>query len=164
MNAMNAVAAPSLDVCQLSLYEGLAHLMNARPDHYRVLGDCDMTAVFSLQRPAAEGGDVHVQLVFSEISCVGVDTVGYDEARLADFRLEGPVVEWTSMFTDIVANGHASGEWTINSLALRGDRISIEGDDPMGLDKFSRFIQTLQDFLDGTSRLESDLAAVLPTR
>ena len=147
------------DITQRAFYEGLAHLMNSQPERYRVLGDCDMTTVFTLERPEADGGDIHLQLVFAELACDAVDMISADEARLADFRLEGPVGEWQTMFDDIVANGRASGEWTINSLALRGDRIRIEGDDPMGLDKFSRFNQTLQEFLDGAGRLGAELAA-----
>ena len=30
--------------------------------------------------------------------------------------------------------------------------IRLRGDDPMGVDKFSRFNQTLQEFLDGAAR------------
>ena len=147
------------DITDRAFYAALAHLMNSQPERYRVLGDCDMSAVFTLQRDAAAGGDINIQLVFAELACDAVDTISADEARLADFRLEGPVAEWQAMFDDIVANGRASGEWTINSLALRGDRIALEGDDPMGLDKFSRFIQTLQEFLDGAGRLGAELAA-----
>ena len=40
-------------------------------------------------------------------------------------------------------------DWTINSLALKGDPMVVACDDPTGTDKFSRFNQTLQEFLDG---------------
>jgi len=70
-----------------------------------------------------------------------------------DFRLAGPLEAWQAMFDDIAANGRATGLFTINSLALMGDRIRCEGDDPMGLDKFSRFNQTLQEFFDGARRV-----------
>ena len=53
---------------------------------------------------------------------------------------------------DITANGSASGRLTINSLALLGTDIRLRGDDPMGTDKFSRFNQTLQEYLDGAAR------------
>ena len=56
------------------------------------------------------------------------------------------------MFDDIVRNGSASGRLTINSLALLATEIRLRGDDPMGVDKFSRFNQTLQEYLDGASR------------
>jgi hypothetical protein len=82
--------------------------------------------------------------------------VSVDEAHLADFSLDGPLVKWQEMFDDIVANGAASGRQTINSLALLatgpGD-IRLRGDDPMGVDKFSRFNQTLQEYLDGAARV-----------
>lgn len=137
---MTSSAPTAFDVGRLDLYQQLAHLMNAHPDRYRVLGDADMTAVISVVGPTST---VHVQLVFEALACDSVETISVEEAHLADFRLEGPVAAWTAMFDDIVANGHASGPWTINSLALRGDQISCEGNDPMGLDKFSRFNQTL---------------------
>ena len=54
---------------------------------------------------------------------------------------------------DIVANGGASGRQTINSLTLLGTDIRLRGDDPMGTDKFSRFNQTLQEYLDGAARI-----------
>ncbi len=148
---MTAAAPAVLDVNSLDLYQQLAHQMNDHPDRYRVLGDADMTAVITIVGPTAT---TNVQLVFEALSCESVDTISVEEAHLADFRLEGPLEAWTAMFNDILANGHASGPWTINSLTLRGDQISCEGNDPMGLDKFSRFNQTLQEFFDGASRLD----------
>lgn len=142
---------PTFDVTSAALYEDLARHMNHQSEHFRLLGDADMTVVFTVKAPAKT---VHVQLVFNELTCDGVALVGVDESHLCDFRLEGGIDAWNEMFDDIAANGSASGPLTINSLALRGDRISIEGDDPMGLDKFSRFNQTLQDFLDGAGRLD----------
>jgi len=153
MNPSNAHTAQvqSPDVAEAALYRDLAYLMNAHPDRYRPLGDADMTVVFTIV-----GADrtTNIQLVFEALSCVGIDAVPDGEAGLADFALVGPESAWQAMFGDIVANGTATGPWTINSLALRGDRITLTGNDPMGLDKFSRFNQTLQEFLDGAGRLE----------
>ncbi len=149
MAATSALHTPH--VADVAFYRRLAHLMNAHPERYRVLGDADMVGVFTIIEPE---GSTNVQLVFSALSCDGVDVVSDGEAETADFRLVGDVREWTAMFSDILANGQAQGEWTINSLALRGDRIRCVGDDPMGLDKFSRFNQTLQQFLDGATLLE----------
>ncbi|CAB4878890.1 unannotated protein [freshwater metagenome] len=141
----------TFDVTNIKLYEDLASHMNHQSEHFRILGDADMTMVFAVQTPDKT---LHFQLVFSELRCDAVDLVPADEAHMADFSLVGSVESWSDMFDDIYANGGASGPWTINSLALRGDRISCEGNDPMGLDKFSRFNQTLQDFLDGAGRLD----------
>ena len=145
----------TFDPASAELYQRLAHLMNTHPEHYRVLGDADMVAAFTVTGPDSNAS---IQLVFAGLACEGVDEVVEAEAALADFRLVGPASAWTAMFDDIVANGRASGEWTINSLALRADRIRLLGDDPMGLDKFSRFNQTLQEFLDGAGLLEAALA------
>jgi hypothetical protein len=57
------------------------------------------------------------------------------------------------MFDDILEHGTASGRLTINSLALLATDIRLRGDDPMGVDKFSRFNQTLQEYLDGAARI-----------
>jgi hypothetical protein len=141
-----------LDPADPGLYRRLAFLMNASPDRYRVLGDADMVAVFTIIAPS---GRTNVQLVFEALACDDVAVVGDAEAATADFALVGPADAWSAMFADIVANGRAEGEWTINSLALRGDRIRCVGEDPMGLDKFSRFNQTLQEFLDGAGRMDS---------
>ena len=163
---MTTAVPTRLGVADLTFYQRLAHLMNSHPEWYRVLGDADKVAVFTVtgSGPATDqaGADDHAatagvanfQLVFEAMACEAVDQVSNAEAALADFRLVGPATAWSAMFDDIVANGQASGEWTINSLALRGDRIRCLGDDPMGVDKFSRFNQTLQQFLDGAGRLE----------
>jgi hypothetical protein len=119
-----------------------------------------MVGVFTIIEPERS---TNIQIVFNALSCEAVDVVSDGDAATADFRLEGDVRDWTAMFGDIVANGEARGEWTINSLALRGDRIRCVGDDPMGLDKFSRFNQTLQQFLDGANLVESDAESVEAT-
>ena len=71
----------------------------------------------------------------------------------AGYRLEGPHERWQAMVEYIAANGRATGLQTLNSLAMLGDPIACRGDDPMGLDKFSRFNQTLQEFFDGAARV-----------
>ena len=58
------------------------------------------------------------------------------------------------MFDDIVANGtrqrpaRPSTAWRCWATDIR-----LRGDDPMGVDKFSRFNQTLQEYLDGAARI-----------
>ena len=59
------------------------------------------------------------------------------------------------MFDDIAAHGHATGGWTLNTLTLFGDRIALDAADPMGEDRFHRFNQTLQEFVDAASRLRA---------
>jgi hypothetical protein len=94
---------------------------------------------------------------FEGIECAGVAEADPPTlTRRADFSLVGDLGAWETMFADIRANGRATGLQTINSLALLGDRIRCEGSDPMGIDKFSRFNQTLQEFLDGAATVAAD--------
>ena len=53
--------------------------------------------------------------------------------RPCDYRLDGPLAAWQSMFDDIVARTAARpGCRRINSLALLGDDIALRGDRPDG--------------------------------
>ncbi len=134
----------------LAFFEALAIEMNAHPERFGLLGDADMVAALVMRR--SDGTAFAVRCVFEGLRCAAVDEIEPDEAHLADFRLEGPLAAWQAMFDDVVAHGRATGRQTINSLALLGDDIALRGDDPMGVDKFSRFNQTLQEFLDGAAR------------
>jgi hypothetical protein len=131
-------------------FVGLAEEMNAHPDNFRILGDADMDVALVMRKAS---GDFAVRVRFEALRCEAVDEVAASDAHLAEFYLDGPYEAWQAMFDDIVANGSASGRLTINSLALLGTDIRLRGDDPMGVDKFSRFNQTLQEYLDGAARL-----------
>ncbi len=135
----------------VGFFEALAAEMNAHPERYTVLGDADMVAGLLMTRD--DGSAFAVEVVFEALGCESVRAIATDELHLVDFYLDGPLAAWHAMFDDIGANGVASGRQTINSLALLGDDIRLRGADPMGVDKFSRFNQTLQEYLDGASRV-----------
>ena len=143
-----------IDITDLSLYRAMAEELNAHPETFTVLGEADMVLALVMRRD--EGSDFAVRIRFEGLRCEAVDEVDASEAPLADYFLDGPLAKWQAMFDDIVANGAASGRQTINSLALlatiAGD-VRLRGDDPMGVDKFSRFNQTLQEYLDGAARV-----------
>lgn len=138
-----------MTVDRIAVFRALATEMNAHPDRLRVFGDADMNCLVVMQRNATQSWAA--RLVFDGIRCEHVEECAADEP--AEFALVGPLDAWESMFADIVGHGWATGRWTINSLALLGDDIRCEGSDPMGLDKFSRFNQTLQEFFDGAARV-----------
>lgn len=139
-----------MNVHSLMFFEALADEMNAHPETFKVLGEADM--VGSLVMRSATG-DFAVRICFRELRCEGVTQIDATEAAVADFYLDGPIDAWRAMFDDIVEHGEASGRQTINSLALLGTDIRLRGVDPMGVDKFSRFNQTLQEYLDGAARI-----------
>lgn len=147
---MNTDASTN-DIESVGFFEALAAEMNAHPERFTILGDCDMVAALVMRRGDAE--PFAVEIAFAELGCSSVRGVDLDTAKSADFRLDGDLAAWRAMFDDIEANGTATGRQTINSLALLGTDIVCRGEDPMGEDKFSRFNQTLQEYLDGASRL-----------
>jgi len=131
----------------LDLFTALAAEMNAHPDRFRPLGEADMDAVIVMTGEPT--GAFAVRLAFEGIRCEHVVEAEADAP--CEYRLVGPLAAWQAMFDDIGAHGRATGLQTINSLALLGNDIALGGTDPMGLDKFSRFNQTLQEFFDGAS-------------
>jgi hypothetical protein len=145
-----------IDITDVALYRAMADELNAHPETFTVLGEADMVLALVMRRDEPEGGDYAVRIRFEGLRCEGVDEVDASDATLADYFLDGPLTKWQAMFDDIVASGAASGRQTINSLALlatNADDIRLRGDDPMGVDKFSRFNQTLQEYLDGAARV-----------
>ena len=131
-------------------FADLADEMNAHPENFRVLGDADMDVALVMRKP---DGDFAVRIRFEALRCEAVDEIPATDAHLAEFYLDGAYDAWQVMFDDILVHGSASGRLTINSLALLATDVRLRGDDPMGVDKFSRFNQTLQEYLDGAARL-----------
>lgn len=140
------MTTPRID--SVAFFDALATEMNAHPETYEVLGDVDMDIALVMR---ADHGDFRVLLTFEGIACAGVNQIGDGDERAASCWLEGPLDAWQEMFDDIIANGRATGRQTINSLTLLGDRIAVHGDDPLGVDLFFRYNQTVQAFLDGAA-------------
>lgn len=134
----------------IDLFQGMAQMMNDHPERYAPLGDVDLDLVCVMR---GEHETERVRLVFDGIRCSVVPAVDGDEAA-ADCWLEGSVVAWREMFENIHAHGGATGLQTLNSLTLLGESIGLRGRDQMGIDKFSRFNQTLQEFFDGAASVK----------
>lgn len=131
-------------------FSDLALVMNGSPERFTPLGDADTTFGVVMHDGTRTFA---VQVSFEATRCAGVASSAPNAP--CDFSLDGPLEAWSAMFDDILANGRATGLHTINSLVLLGDDIRLRGDDPMGLDKFSRFNQTIQEFFDGAARTSS---------
>ncbi|MCE9623419.1 MAG: hypothetical protein K8R99_13850 [Actinomycetia bacterium] len=133
-----------------AFFVALADELNAHPEQFKVHGEADMVAALVMRKA---DGDFAVRVAFEGIRVEAVSEIVPADVVGADYYLDGPLPAWQAMFDDILANGAASGRLTINSLALLGTEIRLRGDDPMGVDKFSRFNQTLQEYLDGAARV-----------
>ena len=142
---------PAIDT--IAFFDALASRMNADPRSYEVLGDVDLDLALVMRRP--DGADFRVLLSFRGIGCERVAELDPDDEQRADCVLDGPLDAWAEMFDDVQRNGRATGRQTINSLTLLGERIVVRGVDPLGVDKFFRYNQTVQAFLDGAAGLVS---------
>ncbi len=143
----------------IEFFDQLAKLMSDDPNKYELLGDIDLDLAVVMQY--GDGGAFAVQLGFHGIECESVAAIGEGAEAAAECWLEGTVEDWQSMFANIVDNGQATGKWTLNSLTMMGDQIALKASDPMGWDKFHRFNQTLQDFVDAsTSILDKEASDV----
>lgn len=143
----------------VSFFDALADEMNAHPEQYEVLGDVDMDLALVMRDPH---GDFGVRLGFSGVRCDGVGEIGDGDESTADCWLDGSLDSWREMFDNIIENGHATGRQTINSLTLLGTHITVQGDDPLGVDKFFRFNQTVQAFLDGAAAVADRAGSPTP--
>jgi len=138
-------------VDSVELWDALADAMAADPERYERLGDIELDCVLIMRRPA--GDTFRVRLSFHGITCDGVTAAEPGDELTADCWVEGALEDWQSMFANIAEHGHARDQWTLNTLTLFGDRIRLQAADPMGEDRFSRFNQTLQDFVDAYAAL-----------
>jgi hypothetical protein len=133
-------------------FDALAASMNSRPEQFESLGDTDLDLVCVM---TGDTGTFRVRIRFEGIGCTGVGPCEPGDERTADCWLEGPLDAWTEMFADIRAHGGATGMHTLNSLTLLGDRIALHGEDPMGVDRFHRFNQSVQEFFDAASTFDA---------
>ena len=135
----------------LAFFQSLADYMNDHPDTFEILGEVDMTMGIIMFDPAGE--DLRVCLPFEELGCASPTTMAAGQETGCDCWLEGDLAAWEPMFKNIEAGDGATGRQTISSLTLVGEHIEVHGIDPMGIDRFFRFNQTVQQFFDGAGQL-----------
>ncbi len=132
----------------IQFWDVLASRMNDDPNRYELLGDLDLELAVVM---VSDEGAFRIQLGFHGIRCETVAEIEEGAEQAAECWLQGPLDHWQAMFSDIATNGQATGPWTLNTLTIMGDMIQLKAGDPMGWDKFHRFNQTLQDFVDAAS-------------
>ena len=130
-------------------FEELAARMDARPDHYLLLGFCDIDLGVVVHRPGTT--DFRVLLRFADYGCRAVEPFPEGAEDEASCYLEGDLGGFAEMVADIRAHGHATARNTLSSLVLLGDRLRLVGADPMGVDRFFRYAETIQSFFDGAA-------------
>ena len=130
----------------------LAELAN-EDDEVKKIGRLNVVVAFKV------GPDVY-SVTFDVVNCRDVRAIGEAEMREADFVVEMPPETWEAMLTDIRAHGHASRDFTLNTLDLTGDEPihrNVAGDGYLA-DKFFRYNPSLQRFMDNAAQLETEFA------
>ena len=100
-------------------------------------------------------GDQAFEVVFEAFDCESVREVSDAELGDCDFWLEQPPQAWSEMLLNIKQNGSADADHTLNTLDLLLPESLARSTDGYKRDLFYRFNQTLQDFFNAASRLET---------
>ena len=101
-------------------------------------------------------GERTIKVVFDgfDIPEIADVSAAPDEADL-DFTLVMTEARWREMIENIQSNGHADLHHTLNTIDLESPEELAKGEDYNRRDLFYRFNQTLQDFFDASSSLET---------
>jgi hypothetical protein len=133
----------------VEFFEALRERINADPERLRRLGTVDMTLVVKIDYPdRAE----RYEIVFAGYRCVRIQQIANPADAPKDaILLEGPYAAWREMIDNIVANGQADLEHTLNTLTLMDTPLHVDSDNQLDTDLFYRYQQNLQEFFDGAA-------------
>ena len=136
-------------------WQALADLAN-EDEGFQKIGRLDAVVGFV-------AGDSAFRVTFDVLTCRDVSETTLAELREADFVIELAPESWRAMLDDIRANGHATGDFTLNSLDLLGDDPIHRNElgDGYRADKFFRYNPSLQRFFDNAARIDTVLDEAL---
>lgn len=132
-------------------FEELRNTVQDDP-HWRDFGmmDCAM---------GVNVGETTIKLVFDGFEIPEIaDISGSAADEDLDFTLVMPEDRWREMIENIQSNGHADLHHTLNTIDLESPEELAKGEDYNRRDLFYRFNQTLQDFFDASSSVETTFA------
>lgn len=113
-------------------------------------GQCNCVAGMKI------GKDIFV-LTFEGFECIQAVKTDKSGLDTVDFFLDMAPGEWRAMLENILENGHADLEYTLNTLDLdreNGLATSVHGDQYRE-DLFFRYNQTFQYFFDASARVKT---------
>ena len=101
-------------------------------------------------------GERTIKVVFDGFEIPEIADVSEAPAEAdLDFTLVMTEARWREMIENIQSNGHADLHHTLNTIDLESPEELAKGEDYNRRDLFYRFNQTLQDFFDASSSLET---------
>lgn len=139
------------DFPSVEWFQTAADLLN-KSDSFKRLGTCDT-------QMGVQVGDQFFEIDFEAFEVKEVKKIDAARADELDFTLVQSPEAWKAMLDDIKANGKATHEFTLNSLDLRSNEELARGKDYVRRDAFYRFNQTLQDYFDVSSQMETTYPA-----
>jgi hypothetical protein len=135
----------------LGFFEALQREMRTEKERFSRLGFFD--TIFGIRiLPDGAGDAADFVLGFEVFDCVRV-AQGANGAD-TDFVVEGRFAAWREMLDNIHALGAADTAHSLNTLTHFGEGLQVRYDDPDGHDKMYRFAESIQEFLDLSSRLD----------
>jgi len=141
-------------------FDALRERANADPERLRRLGTVDMTLVVKIDYP--DRAECY-EIVFSGYRCVRTRRVASPaNAAKSAIVLEGPYAAWREMIDNIVANGQADLEHTLNTLTLMDTPLHVDSDNQLDTDLFYRYQENLQQFFDGAAAIGRPLPVSAP--
>ena len=130
----------------------LGRLMEAEGELFRRLGYAEVRFVVRVT-----GDDGHARRE------TAVELEGYKLGRAAaledvagfdpDFTICASAAVWQRMLDEIARDGRPEGRHTLSSLALIGEELWLESNDQLREDKYYRYNQTLQEFLNLSGKI-----------
>jgi len=142
----------------VEFFAALRDQANANPDRFRRLGTVDMTLVVKIDYDPSRCD--RYEIVFSGYRCVGVCHLASADPVPGDaVVLSGPYPAWREMIGNIVSNGQADLEHTLNTLTLFDEPLRAEAANQLDTDLFYRYQQNLQEFFDGAAKVPVNLFA-----
>jgi hypothetical protein len=145
-------------------FQRLADRMAAQPEKYRRFGGMDLVLIPRIIFP--DGQIEEYRLVFKGQRCVTVEPVTGEISALPSPHtviLAGEERAWREMVENIETHGGADLEHTLNYLTLPDWPFRLlpvdEEEGQLDVDRFYRYIETLQEFFNEAGRKDARPAA-----
>ena len=132
-------------------FNALKDQMAADQARFSRLGFIDTTFGIGV---ADNGASRNFVLAFEVFELKDVHEVAELDLAQLDFAIEGDLAVWREMIENIKRYGEADTAHDLNTLAHFGEALKISYADPEGHDKLYRFMESIQEFFDLSSRVE----------
>lgn len=132
----------------VEFFQQLADLAK-NDEGYRKFGRLNAVVAFKV-------GPRQYQANFDVLDIHDIKEIEEDDLRDVDFVVEMEPDTWRQMLEDIKKNGHATQDWTLNTLDLRFDDPIHKNlmEDGFKADMFFRYNPSLQRYFDNSAQLD----------